>query len=382
MTHPRPVSTSGLYVHVPFCGRRCPFCAFAITTRLDHVGAWSDGLLREAELRACSWELPVGTVYLGGGTPSVVPVDLLVQLLDTLRRHFDVAADAEVCIESHPGHFDEIALRTLVSAGLTRLSIGVQSFDDHDLALLGREHTGAQAVRALDAARAAGVPSVSIDLIYALPGRTESGWDAQLARAVELAPDHLAAYVLTFEPDTAFTARRDRGELLAPTPAQEAALFLHTHERLSTAGYAPYEASNFARSKEHRCRHNQGYWQRRPYLGLGPSAHSFLAPRRWRNARDLTSWLARLDAHANPTVDEETLSGDDELLERLFLGLRTTDGAALTPSERARVGARIADLAARGMAFPYTDRLALTPRGLAVSEDIALSLAAALTERE
>jgi oxygen-independent coproporphyrinogen-3 oxidase len=319
--------------------------------------------------------LPVRTIYLGGGTPSLIPVPLLTRLLDALRRELIVRDEAEITIECHPGHFDREALRTLCAAGLTRLSIGVQSFDDDDLALLGREHTGEQALRALEAARDAEVKSVSIDLIYALPGRSAAGWDTQVARAVHLAPDHIAAYVLTFEPDTPFTARRDRGELEAATTDDEAALFLRTHERLGDAGYAPYEASNFARAPEHRCVHNQGYWERRPYLGLGPSAHSFRGSRRWTNARDLPKWLARLHAGELPTADDDELTPSDEALERWFLGLRTARGVALTAHERTRLAPAIADLVARGLAVDTDDALVLTSRGMAVSEDVAVSLA-------
>ena len=371
--------TSGLYVHVPFCTTRCPFCAFAITTQLDRRNDWRATLSREIELWSRSWTEPVSTIYIGGGTPSQIPADGLAGLFDELRAAFDVSEDVEICIECHPGHLNVAALRTLRSAGLTRLSIGVQSFDDDELAALGREHTGAQAIRAIEDARTANIPSVSIDLLYALPQRSRAAWERQIEEAERRAPDHVAAYVLTFEPGTSYTARRDRGDLTQPSSETEADLFRWTHRRLNDAGFEAYEASNFARSAEHRSRHNQGYWKRRAYLGLGPSAHAFRDERRWSNPPSIDKWMRAVEQRELPV--SEPLTAADIQLERLFLGLRTQDGVELSEPEFASLSRALAGLVHDGRAEIHERRLRLTLDGLAVAESIALGLADELTSR-
>ncbi len=258
------------------------------------------------------------------------------------------------------------------------LSLGVQSFDDAELRFLGRRHTGAQARAAIHAARAAGIETVSFDLIYGLPGQTAEGWRKTLAEAVALDPDHLSCYQLTVHEGTPFFVRRERGRLVeAPEPVQ-AELFEITHAYLADAGWPGYEVSNFARSREHRSRHNSKYWRHVPYLGLGPSAHSFDGSSRWWNERNLAAWQTRVAAGEKPIAGSEALSRDDLAFEALMLALRTTDGLNLHDfRERYGVdlattdGETIERLTREGLLGCAGSRLAPTRRGLAVADSLA-----------
>jgi oxygen-independent coproporphyrinogen-3 oxidase len=350
--------------------------------------SFADQLIAEAELVADAGlgERLTGfdTVYFGGGTPSILPVEELARIVGQAGRRLGVREDAWICLEANPEDVTAESLRAWRALGVRMLSLGVQSFDDGELRFLGRRHTAAQAVRAVEMAREAGFETVSVDLIFALPGQSEAAWRRNLEQAVALAPDHLSCYELTVHEGTPFERLRRRGELVEEDDEARAERFLFTHRYLADAGYPGYEVSNFARTPEHRSRHNRKYWDHTPYLGLGPSAHSFDGERRrWWNERKLADYRRLLAAGAAPRVGEETLSRDELALEALLLGLRTVAGL-----ERVRFAARfgadpasavpVAELASRGLMVVDGDRLRPTLDGLVIADSLAVAIADAL----
>ena len=383
----------GLYVHVPFCSAVCPYCDFAVTVGGPRSRRlWLEALLVEIELAGATaaepWAGPgaFDTVYLGGGTPSALDPEDLAAVLAALGRRFGVRPEraegdggARVFLEANPEDVTADRLAAWRELGVAVVSLGVQSFDAAALAFLGRRHEPERSRSAVELALAAGFRTVSLDLIYGLPGQDEAAWRRELDAAVALGPDHLSCYQLTVEPGTPFGRRRDRGELAElPEPGQ-AALFRLTHRALADAGWPAYEVSSFAREPRHRSLHNRKYWRHAPYLGLGPSAHSFDGRRRrWWNEPRLAAWRARLDRGERPLAGEETL-GDAELaLERLMLGLRTAEGIDLAAfRERygidllAANGALLDRLAGEGLARLEEGRLAPTLDGLAVADGLA-----------
>jgi oxygen-independent coproporphyrinogen-3 oxidase len=270
------------------------------------------------------------TLYLGGGTPSVLGASSLEEIIGAARRLFAVGPEAEITVEVNPGTVDAGSLRRLRRAGVNRLNIGVQSFHDRTLAFLGRIHGAGEARSAVDWSRAAGFDNIGIDLIYGVPGQTPGVWGSDLDTALQLDLAHLACYGLTLEPGTALAAALRRKEFAAADDAMIAALYRQTVETLADAGFEHYEISNFARSRERRSRHNCKYWSFTPYLGLGPSAHSFIAPRRCWNHADVAVYIAELQKGRRPVANGETLSRGQLMTEALYLGLRLTAGIDMT----------------------------------------------------
>jgi putative oxygen-independent coproporphyrinogen III oxidase len=325
-----PVASAGLYIHVPFCTSVCPYCDFAVTIAGEQRrDAWAAGVVREAEMNSdCG--LAFDTIYLGGGTPSSVAPERLDSVFEGLRNHLEINEDAVCYLEANP---EDVTLETVAAwrqIGVDVVSLGVQSFDDGALGFLGRQHSASDALAAVEILLSEGFYTVSVDLIYGLSGQTLREWKAQLARAVSLGIDHLSCYQLTFHGETLFGRRLDRGLVEQVSELEQAELFFLTHGVLSDAGYEGYEVSNFAATPEHRSRHNQKYWDHTPYMGLGPSAHSFCGGRRWWNRRKLRLWQTAVDSGRSPIEDEERPSPEQLALEALMLGLRTTDGVDLT----------------------------------------------------
>jgi oxygen-independent coproporphyrinogen-3 oxidase len=364
------VTPAGIYVHVPFCRRRCPFCAFLVTVHRDFLGRFVAAVPVEAARRAAEIPGPFDSLYLGGGTPSYVPVTGLRAVLDGVRTALPLLPGAEVTVEANPDDLDAAYLAGLREAGVTRLSLGLQSLDDDDLARLGRTHDAAQGLGAFRAARAAGFPSLSVDLLYGLPWRGPGEEREMLLRVAALGPDHVSAYQLTFEEGTPLLVRSRRGGPAPHSEEEERERILLARETLESAGFAMYEVSNFARAPAHRSRHNAKYWTGVPYLGLGPAAHSFRGrTRRW-NLAPVRRYVAEVEAGRDPVEGFEVLTDGQRLLERLFLGLRTVEGlprADLPPAVLARLPA----LEAEGLIAPDPHRLRLTPAGLPLADAIA-----------
>jgi len=362
-----------LYLHVPFCRRRCSYCDFAIAVRkvvptADYVRAI------EAELAFRAPEpgaTPLETVYLGGGTPSLLGAAGIARILDAIRARAGIAAGAEITIEANPDDVTVEAARSWHAAGVNRLSLGAQTFDAAALRWMHRTHGAEQTARAVDAARAAGLDDISLDLIFALPGALGRDWDRDLSHALSLAPRHLSLYGLTVEEGTPLGRWHARGDVTEAPDSRYAHEFLAAHERLAAAGFEHYEVSNYALPGA-RARHNSAYWRRVPYLGLGPSAHSFDGARRWWNRREYADWSRTVLAGADPTAGDEVLDAGNEQAERIYLGLRTVDGleadAAMLETSRRWV--------AEGWAKVEGARLRLTPEGWLRLDALAAHLTA------
>jgi oxygen-independent coproporphyrinogen-3 oxidase len=377
----------GLYVHVPFCSAICPYCDFAVLPARPELKA---GFVPALAAEAALWGargFPGGafdTIYLGGGTPSILAPAQLAALLGALRASLPIAPDAWITLEANPEDVTPEAAAAWRALGVETVSLGVQSFDDAALRFLGRRHDREGALRAVERTLAAGFPIVGVDLIYGLPGLDESGgarWRRDLATAAGLAPQHLSCYQLTVHEKTPFGWRRERGGLAELPEPLQAELFLLTHEELGARGWEGYEVSNFARAAAHRSRHNAKYWRHAPYLGLGPSAHSFDGATRWWNHRKLRPWQGALATGAVPVEGREPIGSAERALEHLLLGLRTREGVDLALLRRLgldlEADPRLPRLLADGLLRHAGGRLAPTLAGWAVADGLAAALAPA-----
>ncbi|HEY4216897.1 MAG TPA: radical SAM family heme chaperone HemW [Gemmatimonadaceae bacterium] len=354
--HPRH-----LYVHVPFCARRCAYCDFSIAVRRTVPSdEYVDAVERELAIRYPDrGEWTVDTLYFGGGTPSRLGADGVTRLLESLRRRVTLADGAEVTLEANPEDIDAAAIAAWRRAGINRLSIGAQSFDDRVLSWMHRTHDAATTSRAVGIARRGGIDNFSLDLIFALPESLERVWRDDVQRALDLDPTHLSLYGLTIEPHTPLGRWSARGEVRESPDERYEEEFLAAHSMLGEAGFEHYEVSNFARGGM-RARHNSSYWSGVRYASLGPSAHEFDGDvRRWNTAA-YTDWTRQLESGANPIADSETLTDENRAAERVYLGLRTTDGLVLSDSEIARVQPWIA---AGWAEMREPDRIVLTALG-------------------
>jgi oxygen-independent coproporphyrinogen-3 oxidase len=379
----------GVYVHFPFCSLRCPYCDFAVDTRVEIPhDAYADAVIGELASRRAWFDGagPLASIYFGGGTPGLWRPDALARVLDAVRAAFGgpPAASLEITVEANPGEVDEPRLRALVAAGVNRLSLGAQAFEDGLLAALGRNHDAAAIPAAVRAARAAGVEALSLDLIFGVPGQSRDDWRRALDAALALAPDHVSAYALTVERGTAFGALERAGKLARPDDDEAAAMFEDAGVVLAAAGLPRYEVSSYARPGR-RARHNGLYWSGAPYLGLGASAASFrpLADGsgfRFSNPRATDTYLAAARAGAVAPRHVERRSADDLENEALWLGLRTVDGVDRA-AHRARHGrdpldGRAAARACLEAGWLDVDEgsVRLTPAGFLVADEVAARL--------
>ncbi|WP_308548116.1 radical SAM family heme chaperone HemW [uncultured Selenomonas sp.] len=365
----------GLYVHLPFCRQKCFYCDFpSYAGQEGRMAVYVEALLGElaregAPLRA-AWG-PPRTVYLGGGTPTALPPALMERLLAGLREFLAAAPDAlEFTCECNPGTVDAAYLSLLRAGGVNRLSLGVQTFDDALLRRIGRIHTAAQARAAVRQARAAGFRNLSLDLMYGLPGQTLAGLEMSVQQALALAPQHISIYGLQVEEGTAFARAQAAGRLALPSDEESEAMYDYMTTALPVAGYARYEISNFARPG-FESRHNLGYWQDVPYLGVGAAAHSYLDGQRYENPRGIEEYLAALRESGRARREEEPLTRATSMEEFAFLALRTARGI-----DRARFAARfgcelasvyadaIARMRARGFLEEDAQGVRLTPLGM------------------
>lgn len=321
---------SSLYFHIPFCIRKCSYCDFNSFDRPDiSLACYVKLLLEELHFRSAGFEPEAApSVYFGGGTPSLLQSAQIARLLKSVRHLYGIETDAEITLEANPGTLTRKSLEGYLAAGVNRLSLGVQSLDDRQLALLGRIHSADEARGAFEMARAAGFSNIGIDLIHGLSGQTLADWEGTLHAAAAMKPEHISAYGLSVEAGTPFASLAKRGELNLPDEEEAAAMFELTAEFLCRAGYEHYEISNFA-LPGCRSRHNQVYWQRKNYLGFGAGAHSFLnSPdygRRWENPAGLAEYAAAVSSKKPPGA-EPTLSIKEAMSEFMFLGLRLLEG--------------------------------------------------------
>ncbi len=358
-----------LYLHIPFCHRVCPYCSFyKHTPGATSIGSFVDALAVETRSRLI--EQP-RTIYLGGGTPSMLSPGHLSRLFAALHEKIDFSKLDEVTMEANPATFDATKAELFRDLGVTRVSLGIQSFTPHVLEILGREHSVAQASESIGILREAGIPSINIDLMFSIPGQSKDDWQQTLEHAISLEPDHLSAYNLTYEEDTAFFESLRRGEM-RENEDHDAEFFHLADELLTTAGFDHYETSNYAKPGHHST-HNQGYWRGEDYLGLGPSAVSTLDGIRWKNVADTARYTAQVQSIGNALTESETLDAEAKRLERIALGLRTKDGISLDLLSPDAI-ARAQNLADEGLARIDGDQLILIHHGRALVDPIAAEL--------
>jgi putative oxygen-independent coproporphyrinogen III oxidase len=364
---------AGLYVHIPFCLTRCGYCDFNAYAGLDELQPrYLQALLAEASLAAPAWDgAQIVSVFLGGGTPTTMSLGDLEGLLTHVRETFDVSSDAEVTIEANPDTVDRMSLEALLTVGFARLSMGAQSFDQGVLDALERIHGPDAVRRAFADARAAGYENVNLDLIYGANGETLESWEGTLRETVEISPEHVSAYALTIEPATALGRAVAAGTTPAPDPDLQADMFGLACDVLGEAGYRHYEVSNWAKPG-YECRHNLGYWERRPYLGLGAGAHSFRDDRRWWNTRPPQEYMERVERGELPEGGSETLEPSDAYLEEVFLRLRILEGV---PSSWV-AGDAAQPFLDSGLLVDEAGSLVPTERGMLLLNEIVLALTA------
>ncbi|HLG52181.1 MAG TPA: radical SAM family heme chaperone HemW [Chloroflexota bacterium] len=380
----------GLYIHVAFCRSICFYCDFNAYAGLSQlIPAYVDALVDEIGLLppplSDPWPLDprfrVGSIYLGGGTPSLLAVEQIGRVLAAARQ-WPAAEDPEVSLEANPEDLTGDYLQALRDLGVNRLSIGVQTFDDALLRRLGRRHGGAAAIRAVEQARRAGFDNINLDLMFALPGQSLADWRRALDQAVALQPEHLSLYNLTIEEGTPFHRWVMTGRLRPPDDDLAADMYRLAIDRLAAAGYAQYEISNWARCDHRRCfqsRHNLRYWRNQPYLGVGAGAHSAFGGYRYANVRAPAAYIARIRARQSP-VERASIEYIDQrraMAETMFLGLRLVEGIAVADFQ-ARFGclpadvygAELTELAAAGLLEVTDGRIRLTERGRFLGNEV------------
>ncbi|MGF1554427.1 MAG: radical SAM family heme chaperone HemW [Paracoccaceae bacterium] len=363
----------GLYVHWPFCRAKCPYCDFnshVAKQAVDHA-AWASALEREmAAMRARTGPRKLDTIFFGGGTPSLMAPETVARLIGAADRHWGLAEGAEITLEANPTSVEAGRFRAYAAAGVNRVSVGVQALDDRDLHALGRTHTAAEALAAVEVARAA-FDRGSFDLIYARPGQTPEGWAGELGRALALGPDHLSLYQLTIEPGTRFWDLHARGRLTVPEDAPAAEMYDLTAEATVAAGLPAYEVSNHARPGA-ESRHNLIYWRYGDYAGIGPGAHGRLTLESGRRVAtetlaDPAAWMAGVRRGGAALAAEETVAPEDQAVEMALMGLRLAEG--IDPASYARLdgaaldAGRVEALVADGLLAWRGGRLAATASG-------------------
>ncbi|MEN6622071.1 MAG: radical SAM family heme chaperone HemW [Smithella sp.] len=369
---------AGLYIHVPFCLSKCAYCSFYSIKSANLIPDYLPALQREIEFYGKYFH-SFDTIYLGGGTPSLLSCEQLERILSSIHKTYKIAADTEITLEANPGDISIEYLKGLKKIGFNRLNVGIQSFNDNLLKFLGRRHSAKEAIAAIDNARQSGFDNLGIDLIYGVHGSGIKSWKNTLQKAVSFSPEHISCYQLSLDEKTALYKRYIAEKFRRLTENQELKFFLTTSEFLEDTGYIHYEVSNFARAGEFQSRHNKKYWHHVPYLGLGPAAHSFLDKRRWWNKSSVREYITDLTEGKMPLENSEELNLDQLQLEALFLGLRTKAGIDLSLyqnkygldllAEKKQV---IEKLLENNLVKMEQGRLMPTLYGLAVADSLAL----------
>ena len=373
----------GIYIHIPFCEKHCHFCTFFTRGYGEgRAAAFVGDLLSEIRLYSRAGILSgreVETVYFGGGTPTTLSAGQLLEILETLRRTFSLKADAETTIEAAPATASPTLLHALHSEGFSRISFGAQSFDEAELKTMGASHTADVTGGAVRAAREAGFANVSLDLIYGLPGQSFTRWQDNLRAAIDLAPDHLSFYGLTIEEGSRFHRDRERGRLDFPEEDTQADMYRRGRDLVAASGYVQYEVSNFTRPG-HACRHNLGYWTDHEWLGLGPSAHSYLDGERYNNVASLEDYHRFIADGIMPIAEREPANEDLRLREAIAFGLRTASGVKLGLLEKRygqtsleRFREPIIRLTCEGWLILEGDVLRPSREGIVFADELALA---------
>ncbi len=371
---------AGIYIHIPFCVRKCPYCDFYSVTDLALKSMFLKALIAEMELVSAQG-LCFDTLYIGGGTPSVYGYHDIGRIVSAVLQNFDFQPDPEITIEVNPGTVSFEQLNGYRKAGINRINIGVQSFFQKNLDFLGRIHTADEARNTLTEAKQAGIIDIGLDLIYGLPDQSKSGWLSDLQQAVEYDPDHISCYMLTYEKGTPLHSSREEGRVQPLAEDKVRTLFETTIDFLEDHQYFQYEISNFARieddGKPRVSRHNLKYWTLAPYIGMGPSAHSFVEPQRYWNVSSVESYIEAIGSGRLPVADKEVLTDEQQMIEAIYLGLRMTAGIDLI-GFKAKFGIDfikafkplITDLAERNYMAVKNNGCALSRKGRAYLDSI------------
>jgi oxygen-independent coproporphyrinogen-3 oxidase len=357
-----------LYVHIPFCARICPYCAF-YKDLLDRSQTWRfcEAILRDLDRQHTHFAISPETIYFGGGTPTALTTGQLEFLLEGFRQRLDPSPVEEWTIEANPGSVSARKAALLRELGVTRISLGVQSWDDKLLKLLGREHSAQQAEHSFHLLCTAGFSNINIDLMFGLPGQTIEQWRLTLEQTIALQPDHISAYCLTYEEDTEFFLRYARGEF-SQDPDADAEFFEMTMSILESAGYEHYEISNYARPGFSSV-HNRAYWLGKDYLGLGPSAVSTVGMRRWQNVCDYRTYIDRVFSGQSPCASSENLTDEMKRTERIALSLRTRGG--VPASDLKRFAQQTNEFIGLGLLLESNGSFELTRKGKALADSVA-----------
>ena len=366
---------AGLYVHIPFCRKACTYCDFHFSTSLKVRTGMLETMNTELDERAKEVQEEVGTIYFGGGTPSLLAPEEILVFIARSKQLFSVDIDAEVTLEANPDDINQESLLKWKEIGITRISLGTQSFRDDRLRFMGRAHDADQAIRSIDLIAKAGFASWTIDLIYGLPQMTLAEWDDQITIALDHGMPHLSAYCLTVEPRTALAHQVMKGAVNMPADDDQSAQFDRTMERMATAGLDHYEISNFGKPG-HWSRHNTAYWEGVPYLGIGPSAHSFNGRERRWNVSNNAQYMTAL-SKGEPYWELELLTAVQRTNEALLTGLRTSAGVPIARLELDVIGRNSSDIeryVSSGHLLLVDGRLVLTKAGRHFADRIAADL--------
>lgn len=380
MTGPKTLDIPGLYIHTPFCSSKCYYCNFYSVTDLSNSGKFIKCLRKEIQLYKNRFD-KFDTIYIGGGTPSILHPKQLKVILDEVGKNFSILENSEITCEVNPGDLSPNYLHALRDTGINRLNIGVQSLDQDILTFLGRRHSVSEAIDALENSRKAGFENIGLDLIYGIPGQGVRSWMNNLYEALSYKPEHLSCYQLTLEPDTPLKMKYLNGSFFMPDDELYQSFFFITSEVIKKAGYVHYEVSNFAREPSLQSRHNQKYWDHIPYLGLGPASHSFFKNKRWWNHRSINKYIKDLNEGNFPVSGKETLNLEQLRNEALYLGLRTKKGIDLNDfflrynyDLLKEEEAMLSKLIKEGLLEIQNNRLYPTLKGLALADSICLEL--------
>src|SRR5438132_2457833 len=357
-----------LYVHIPFCARICPYCAF-YKDLLDRsqTARFCEAILRDLDKQCAAFAISAKTIYFGGGTPTALTTAQLEFLLGGFHQRLDLSALEEWTIEANPGSVSARKAALLYKLRVNRISLGVQSWDNTLLKILGREHNADQAEQSFHVLRDAGFSNINVDLMFGLPGQTIEQWQGTLEQTISLRPDHISAYCLTYEEDTEFFVRQSRGELKA-NPEADADFFEATMSTLEHAGYEQYEISNYARPGFSSV-HNSAYWLGEDYLGIGPSAFSTVGLRRWQNLADYRAYADRTLLGQSPIGSTENLTSEMKRAEKIVLSLRTRDGVPVP--ELKRFTRETNEFIAIGLLRQSNGTFALTQKGKSLADSVA-----------
>jgi oxygen-independent coproporphyrinogen-3 oxidase len=360
-----------IYVHIPFCARICPYCAF-YKELLDpaYTNRFRAAILREIEQCAAKFVLVPRTIFVGGGTPTALNIGQLESLLCGFHRHMDLSQLTEWTVEANPGSVSTRKAALLKKLGVNRISLGVQSWDDELLAVLGREHNARQAEESFRILREAGFGNINLDLMFGLPRQTRRQWEETLTKTIEMGPEHISAYCLTYEEDTEFFLRHARGELRTDTDV-EAEFFELAISMLQQAGYHHYEISNYAR-QDYASVHNRAYWAGRDYLGIGPSAFSTVAALRWQNLTDYRKYADRVLSGESVIHSTEKLTPEMKRTEKIALGLRTSEG--VPRNLLSRHSDKLMELVRLGLLRQRNGNVVLTHKGKQLADSVAQEL--------